>query len=80
MDKTFVIAEIGVNHNGSIKLAKKLVLKAKEAGADCVKFQTFNPDKIVTKWSPKAEYQKKRDKSLSHYVMLKKLELKKKRS
>ena len=54
-----VIAEAGVNHNGSLLLAKKLVDKAKEAGADYVKFQTFNPANMVCKTAIKADYQKK---------------------
>lgn len=53
----FVIAEIGVNHNGDLQLAKEMVYKAKEAGADCVKFQTFKASNIVTKNAPKAKYQ-----------------------
>ena len=54
----FVIAEAGVNHNGSLELAKKLVDAAKDAGADCVKFQTFIAENIVSKHAAKAEYQK----------------------
>lgn len=53
----FIIAEAGVNHNGSLQLAKKLVDVAKESGADCVKFQTFDPEKCVSKNLKKAEYQ-----------------------
>lgn len=53
-----VIAEVGVNHNGSLKLAKNMVLEAKRAGADYVKFQTFVPEKLVSKNAVKAEYQK----------------------
>ena len=49
LKKTYIIAEIGVNHNGNIKLAKKLIVKAKEAGADAVKFQTFRPDSLTLK-------------------------------
>lgn len=75
MHKTFIIAEIGVNHNGKLKLAQKLIIEAKKAGADCVKFQTFNTDELVTKWSPKAEYQNKKDKKTNQYQMLKKYEL-----
>jgi N,N'-diacetyllegionaminate synthase len=52
-----IIAEIGVNHNGDIRLAKKMVDKAKECGADIVKFQTSNPEALVTKYAEKAKYQ-----------------------
>ncbi|MDD3323412.1 MAG: N-acetylneuraminate synthase [Paludibacter sp.] len=58
MPKTIVIAEAGVNHNGNIKLAYKLVEAAKNAGADIVKFQTFVPEYVVSKFAQKAEYQK----------------------
>ena len=54
-----IIAEAGVNHNGSLALAKELACKAKEAGADYVKYQTFNPSNMVSKFAEKAEYQKK---------------------
>ena len=53
----FIIAEAGVNHNGDINLAKKLVDAAAEAGADAVKFQTFIPEKVVSTYAPKADYQ-----------------------
>ena len=55
----YVIAEIGVNHNGDMKLAKKLILAAKNAGANAVKFQNFTAEKLATKNSKKAPYQKK---------------------
>ena len=57
--KTMIIAEAGVNHNGSIELAKQLIDAAKEAGADYVKFQTFKADNLVSKFAEKADYQKK---------------------
>ena len=75
---TFIIAEAGVNHNGSFELAKQLVDKAVWAGADCIKFQTFNSKNLVSKNAQKAEYQKKTtDSSESQLDMLKKLELSK---
>lgn len=74
--ETYIIAEAGVNHNGDVSLAKDLIKKAKEAGADCVKFQTFKASQIVTKDSPKAEYQLKvTDSKESQFEMLEKLEL-----
>ena len=77
MSKTLIIAEAGVNHNGSIELAKKLVEKAKEAGVDYIKFQTFKASKLVTKAAKQAEYQQKNigKEGASQYQMLKKLEL-----
>lgn len=57
--KVLIIAEAGVNHNGSLELAKKMVEKACEAGADMVKFQTYNTKKLVSKYAEMADYQKK---------------------
>lgn len=72
----FVIAEIGVNHNGDIKLAKKMIKAAAESGADCVKFQTFKAERVVTQGAVKAKYQlKTTDPEESQLRMLKKLEL-----
>ncbi len=75
-DKVFIIAEAGVNHNGSIKLAKKLIDVAVDSGADAVKFQTFKAENLVSKNTEKAEYQKKTtDASESQFDMIKTLEL-----
>jgi len=72
----FIIAEAGVNHNGSLKLAKQLIDVAADAGVDAVKFQTFRADKLVSKTAQKAQYQKQTtDVSESQYEMIKKLEL-----
>jgi len=72
----FIIAEAGVNHNGSIELAKQLIDVASEAGADAVKFQTFKADTLVSKGAQKANYQKETtDAQESQYAMIKKLEL-----
>lgn len=57
--KITIIAEAGVNHNGSIELAKQMVEAAAKAGADYIKFQTFKPEKLVSKYAQKADYQKK---------------------
>lgn len=74
--KTLIIAEAGVNHNGDISLAKKLIAAAKDAGADLVKFQTFTAKNLVSASAPKAEYQKRTtESSESQLEMIKKLEL-----
>ena len=71
-----IIAEAGVNHNGSIVLAKKLVDAAATAGADLVKFQTFTAETLMVKTAEKADYQKgMTDKNESQFDMIKKLEL-----
>ena len=57
MAHTRIIAEIGVNHNGSLKIALDLVEKCADAGADIVKFQTFSADRLVSRDAPKANYQ-----------------------
>jgi N,N'-diacetyllegionaminate synthase len=76
MKRTYIIAEAGVNHNGNLDYALELIVKAKEAGADCVKFQTFKAEYLVTKTSPKAKYQLLvTDKKESQFEMLKSLEL-----
>jgi N,N'-diacetyllegionaminate synthase len=74
---TIIIAEAGVNHNGEIHTAKKLIDVAAKAGVDYVKFQTFKADKLVSKAAKKASYQSKNinDGDDSQYSMLKKLEL-----
>jgi N,N'-diacetyllegionaminate synthase len=75
-NKVMIIAEAGVNHNGSIELAKKLVDIAADAGADYVKFQTFKAEKIASKSAEKAQYQKNTTGSNEGQLsMLKKLEL-----
>jgi len=72
----FIIAEAGVNHNGSIGLAKKLIDVAVEAGVNAIKFQTFKSENLVSKSATKAEYQKETtDSEESQFDMLKKLEL-----
>ena len=72
----FIIAEAGVNHNGSIKLAKELIDVAVESGTDAVKFQTFKAENLVSKDAQKADYQKQTtDASESQFDMIKKLEL-----
>ena len=77
-DHIFIIAEAGVNHNGSIELAKQLIDVAAKSSADAVKFQTFVAEEVVSTDAPKAEYQKQTtDASESQLDMIKKLELSK---
>ncbi len=72
---TFIIAEAGVNHNGSLDMARRLIDVAAEAGADAVKFQTFRAEQVVSRHAPKAEYQSRTtDKAESQLDMLRKLE------
>ena len=76
--KVLIIAEAGVNHNGSLELAKRLVDEAAVAGADLIKFQTFKADKLVSRTARQAEYQRRNmgtSADGSQYTMLKRLEL-----
>ncbi|MFZ3218899.1 MAG: N-acetylneuraminate synthase [Rhodoferax sp.] len=74
--RTLIIAEAGVNHNGDLELARRLIDVAAEAGADYVKFQTFRADRLVTRAAVKAEYQKQNSGAAeSQYEMLRRLEL-----
>ena len=73
--RTKIIAEIGVNHNGSIELAKKLIEGAKSSGADIVKFQYFKAEELVTKNAKTANYQKVNAKIKNQYELLKNLEI-----
>lgn len=76
-EPVFIVAEAGVNHNGNLDLAKKLIDVAKHSGADAVKFQIFKAEKIATQHPEKAEYQvKAKNKNQSQLAMLKRLELK----
>jgi len=72
----FIIAEVGVNHNGDLDMAKQLIREAARCGADCVKFQTFKAERVVTKNAPKAYYQLKTTNPVeSQEAMLKGLEM-----
>lgn len=74
--KTFIIAEAGINHNGSLELAKRLVDVAVEAGANAVKFQTFKAENVISEFANMAEYQKKNlGAEKSQLEMVKELEL-----
>lgn len=74
--KTYIIAEAGVNHNGNVDLAYKLVDEAKKAGVDCIKFQTFKTSSLVSKTAKMADYQKRNiGNDDSQFEMLKQLEL-----
>ena len=76
MNKIQIIAEIGVNHNGNLKLAYKLIDEAKKSGADIVKFQSFKTSLMITKNANKAIYQIDRyNKKETQFKMLKKLEI-----
>lgn len=76
-NNVLIIAEAGVNHNGSLEIAKRLVDEASSAGVDIIKFQTFKTEKLVSKAAKQAEYQKKNigKGEETQYAMLKKLEL-----
>ena len=75
INKTYIIAEIGVNHNNNMNLAKKMITSCKNLGANAVKFQTFKADTLALKNTNKVPYQKNNNKNENHYQMLKKLEL-----
>lgn len=75
MDKVFIIAEIGVNHNGDINIAKKLIDVAKDAGVDAVKFQSYSAEKEKIRNAPLAEYQKQNTDFQDAFEMSKKLQL-----
>ena len=78
-NKTIIIAEVGVNHNGNINIAKKLILAAKKINANYVKFQCYKTEKIVHNEAKLAEYQLKSNaKYKNQFQMLKQLELKQK--
>ena len=75
-NKVFIIAEAGVNHNGKLEIAMKMIEAASECGVDAIKFQTFKAENIVSKSAPKAEYQMKQtNNDESQFQMIKQLEL-----
>ena len=75
-DRVFIIAEAGVNHNGSIIIAKEMIDAAFNAGVDAIKFQTFKAERVVSKYAPKAEYQEESiDEKESQLEMIRKFEL-----
>ena len=79
LKQCYLIAEIGVNHNGDMALARKMIDAAKSSGANAVKFQTFTADALVSKGTPKVKYQEATTSPKeSHFEMIKKLELRKK--
>jgi N,N'-diacetyllegionaminate synthase len=73
--RCFIIAELGVNHNGRVDVAERLVDAAADAGADAVKFQTWNTDALVTPDAPLAEYQRSSEGPATQYELLKGLEM-----
>ena len=73
-NKVFIIAEAGVNHNGSLLVAKKLIKVASKIGADAIKFQTFITEEEITKKAPLAKYQKSDSKYSNQFDLVKKLE------
>ena len=75
--KVLIIAEAGVNHNGNITKAKRLVKEAFKAGADIIKFQTFSSDRLTTKTARAAKYQKNNTDKINQYNLIKDLELSK---
>ena len=76
MNKVFIVAEIGCNHNGSKELALKMIDEAKACGVDAVKFQTFKAKDLISAYAPKAEYQKETTGTVdSQLEMTAKLEL-----